>query len=87
MNPITASQTHLEKSKMSYAVHFYHAFSLGLVLIVAGIASVIHALCPFILPAYSANKVTRIFYRVVIKSANPDIQNFRKNEERSTSAT
>jgi len=80
MNPIQAAQEHLQKSKMGYFTHLYHALSLGLVLIYAGFASIIHALIPCIYAAYSANKVTRIFYRVVYKSANPDIQGYRKQE-------
>jgi hypothetical protein len=80
MNPIELSLAHIQKSKMGYFTHLYHAVSLGLVLIYAGIASIIHALIPCIYAAYSANKVTRIFYRVVYTSANPDIQGYRKQE-------
>jgi hypothetical protein len=80
MNPIQTAHEHLQKSKMGYFTHLYHAFSLGLVLIYAGLASIIHALIPCIYAAYSANKVTRIFYRVVYTSVNPDIQGYRKQE-------
>jgi hypothetical protein len=80
MNPIETAQNHLQKSKMSYLVHLYHALSLGIILIYAGIASIIHALLPCFFAAYSANKVSRIFYRVVDRSANPDIQGYRNQE-------
>jgi hypothetical protein len=80
MNPIQIAQEHLQKSKKTYFNHLYHASMLGLVLIYAGIASIIHALLPCFFAAYSANKVTRIFYRVVYTSANPDIQGYRKQE-------
>jgi hypothetical protein len=65
---------------MSYGVHLYYAFRLGLVLIYAGLASLVHAALPFLYPAYSAKKVIRIFVRVVLDSANPDIQNYLKRE-------
>lgn len=80
MNPITASQMHLQKSQKGYFDHFYHAFILGLVLIYAGIASILHAFLPFLFPAYSANKVTWMYIRVVLDSANPDIQGYRSQE-------
>jgi hypothetical protein len=53
---------------------------LGFVLIYAGIASIIHALLPCFFAAYSANKVTWIFYKVIYRSANPDIQAYREKE-------
>jgi hypothetical protein len=80
MNPIAASQKHLNKSQMGYFAHLYHAFRLGLVLIYAGIASILHAFLPFLFPAYSANKVTWMYIRVVLDSANPDIQGYRSQE-------
>ncbi len=80
MNPIAKSADHLNKSRMDYFVHFYHAFRLGFVLIYAGIASIIHAIFPFLFPAYSANKVTWMYIRVVLDSANPDIQGYNSQE-------
>jgi hypothetical protein len=80
MNIIHTSRVHLRKSQMSYGVHFYHAFRLGLILIYAGLASLVHAVCPFLYPAYSAKMVIAIFVRVVLDSANPDIQNYLKSE-------
>jgi hypothetical protein len=80
MNPIFQSKNHLRKSKMSYLIHFRHAFSLGSLLIIAGITSVIHAIFPFLFPDYSAKKVIRMHVRVVLNSANPDIQNYLARE-------
>lgn len=80
MNPIKSSQIHLKNSKMNYFVHFYQAFSLGFVLIYAGLMSVIHAIFPFLFPANSANKVSWMYIHIIIDSANPDIQAYRRQE-------
>jgi hypothetical protein len=80
MNPILDSKNHLEKSKMNYFIHFFQAFRLGLVLIWAGIASLVHAIFPFLFPAYSANKVSWMYIRVVIDSSNPDIKGYLAKE-------
>jgi hypothetical protein len=80
MSPFKRSAQHLNDSQMSYWVHFHHAFRLGFILIYAGLASLIHALCPFLYPAYSAKQVIRIFVNVVLDSLNPEIQNYLKSE-------
>lgn len=80
MNPISASKIHLNKSKMNYFAHCYQACSLGFVLIYAGILSIVHAVFPFLFPATSANKVTWMYIRVVLDSANPDIQGYMHQE-------
>jgi hypothetical protein len=67
---------------MGYFVHFWHAFRLGLILIYAGIVSLIHAVVPCLFPAYSAKKVIWIYIQVVLDSANPDIQIYLQEQLR-----
>ena len=80
MNPIKLSKDHLKASKTDYYAHLYQAFSLGFTLIYAGILSIIHSLLPFLFPASSANKVTRMYVRVILDSANPEIKAFNAQE-------
>lgn len=80
MNPITLSKDHLKASKTNYFAHLHQAFSLGFTLIYAGILSIIHSLLPFLFPASSANKVTWMYVRVILDSANPQIKAFNAQE-------
>lgn len=79
-NPITLSKHHLNQSQMTYFPHLYQAFSLGFVLIYAGIMSIIHAILPFLFPAKSAHQVTWMYVRVILDSKNPEIRKFKENE-------
>jgi hypothetical protein len=53
---------------------------LGFILIYAGILSIIHSLLPFLFPASSAKKVTWMYVRVILDSANPEIKAFNEKE-------
>ena len=80
MNPITLSKDHLKASNTNYFAHLYQAFTLGFILIYAGILSIIHSLLPFLFPASSANKVTWMYVRVILDSTNPEIKAFNAQE-------
>ena len=80
MNPITQSKDHLKASQTNYFAHLRQAFTLGFILIYAGILSIIHSLRPFLFPASSANKVTWLYVRVILDSANPEIKAFNAHE-------
>ncbi len=80
MNPIKLSKDHLKVSNTNYFPHLYQAFKLGFILIYAGIQSIIHSLLPFLFPASSANKVTWMYVRVILDSANPEIKAFNAQE-------
>ena len=47
---------HLRDKKKSYSSHFKFAFGAGIVLLLAGLASVIHAIFPDIFVGYSERK-------------------------------
>lgn len=47
---------HLKSRNIGYIPHFIFAFKAGMVLILAGLASIIHAFLPNILPSYSESK-------------------------------
>lgn len=51
---------HLEEKQQSYSLHFKFAFGAGIVLILAGIASIIHAILPNILTSYAFKKTTAL---------------------------
>jgi hypothetical protein len=86
MNPFTISKIHLKNSNTNYWRHFYQAFSLGLLLIWSGITSVIHAVFPFLYPAYSAKKVAWMYIRFVMDNPNPDLQAYLAEEMASRNA-
>ena len=44
---------HLQEQGFTYWAHFKFAFKAGILLILAGIASVIHAIVPDLLPGFS----------------------------------
>lgn len=49
--------SHLDDRKTSYWKHFYFAFGAGIVLLLAGLASIVHAILPNVLTGYSEKKV------------------------------
>ena len=80
MNPFKLSKDHLKASKTNYLSHLHQAFKLGFILIYAGILSIIHSLFPFLFATSSAKKVTWIYVRVILDSANPEIKEFNEKE-------
>ncbi len=51
---------HLSSRNQNYATHFRFAFGAGIVLLLAGMASIIHAIVPDILVGYSERKVMAV---------------------------
>ncbi len=47
---------HLQERSTNYWKHFLFAFGAGVVLILAGLASIVHAIVPSILPNYSEQR-------------------------------
>ena len=80
MNPFKLSKDHLKLSKMNYLAHLHQAFKLGFILIYAEILSIIHSLFPFLFATSSAKKVTWIYVRVTIDSANLKIKECNEKE-------
>jgi branched-subunit amino acid permease len=56
----TFAAKHLKEAGKSYMAHACFALSAGVLLVVAGVASIIHALIPALFPFYSANIVMRL---------------------------
>ena len=75
---VKKSKSHLKGSQMGYFQHFWHAFSLGWILIFNGISSIIHAFVPALFPGTAAFTTMRIFYKVCYNHPNPYFQHVRK---------
>lgn len=65
---------HLKKSNTTYTAHLVWAVYAGLVLIVTGIASIIHGLFPFLFEGTAAKTIINMFYRKLYNHPNPDYQ-------------
>ena len=74
---IKKSKAHLRGSQIDYLHHFWHAFSLGWILIFNGISSIIHAFIPAFFPGTAAFTTMRIFYKVCYNHPNPYFQHVR----------
>jgi hypothetical protein len=51
---------HLQQRNLSYREHFSFASRAGLILILAGIASIVHAVFPNVFTSYSERKTTEL---------------------------
>lgn len=51
---------HLKEKDTTYKEHFRFAFGAGLVLIIAGVASLVHAVFPNILTSYAYKKTVAL---------------------------
>lgn len=81
--PLVKSSTeHLRLSKMSYVQHFRHAFTLGWILILNGLSSLVHAFVPGLFPGTAAKTTMRIFYKVCYNHPNPHFQKVRLEYKR-----
>lgn len=74
---VEQSQRHLALSRMTWSQHFWHAFSLGWILIANGLSSIIHAFIPALFPGTAAKTTMRIFYKVCYAHPNPHFQTYR----------
>jgi hypothetical protein len=72
MNFIKKSLDHLDDSNKNYKSHLYGAIKNGLLLIIAGLISIIHGLFPFLFKGFSAKTIINIYY---------DELHFHKNKE------
>ena len=61
---------HLKTQKLSYREHFGFAWNAGIVLIVAGLASLIHAVFPNVLATYSEKKTKALARLANIRHSN-----------------
>jgi len=56
---------HLRDVNMRYFQHLRHAWRTGLVMILAGVACIIHGLLPFMLRRVASRAVSRLYYRLI----------------------
>lgn len=68
------SALHLQESKITYWQHFSFAIIAGFKLIVAGIASLIHAIIPQWFPGLAAYTVIELYKQRLEEHPNPDYQ-------------
>jgi hypothetical protein len=61
---------HLRSRNVSYTNHFRFAVGAGIVLMLAGLASIIHAVIPAVLTGYSERKVTALARLARQRNAN-----------------
>lgn len=65
---------HLRGSRTTYVPHFRQAFSLGWILILNGISSMVHAVIPAFFPGTAAFTTMRLFYKFCHDHPNPYFQ-------------
>lgn len=63
---------HLKARKLSYWPHFKFAFGAGLVLITAGVISIMHACFPDFMSSYAERKTLALARLARIKNAKRD---------------
>ena len=78
---VRQSREHIEASHMGYFEHMWHAFSLGWILIVVGLSSLVHAFIPVLYPGTAAKEVMRIFYKYCLDHPSPVFQAARRKFE------
>lgn len=60
---------HLRARNIAYWPHFKFAFSAGIVLILAGVVSIIHAIFPNFMPSYAEQKTQALARLARMKNA------------------
>jgi hypothetical protein len=68
---IQRSKEHLEESKTNYISHFTFAVYAGVLLILAGLASIIHAIIPGVLRGSAAYVVIKLYKDRLENHPNP----------------
>lgn len=84
MNFIERSERHLKLSEVTYIDHLKWAIKSGFILIVIGIASIIHGIAPFLFEGTTAKKVIEIFYQHLYNHPNPEYQVIIREEFKKT---
>lgn len=67
---------HLETNQVSYPQHFIFAIKAGVLLVYAGITSLIHAINPAWFDGTPAKIVARLYKGRIENHPNPDYRNF-----------
>jgi len=67
---------HLLERRLSYLKHFWFAWNAGCVLIIAGVASLVHAFFPDLLVSYSERKCQALARLSRIRKLHHEKQNF-----------
>lgn len=75
-----SSKEHLSKSQETYLNHASWAFLAGIQLIVAGVASLIHALIPGWFQGTAAKTVIDLYHKRLINHPNKEYQNYIKDK-------
>ena len=65
---------HLKKSNTTYTAHLKWAVYAGSVLIITGLASIVHGIFPFLFEGTAAKTIINLFYRRLYNHPNPDYQ-------------
>lgn len=65
---------HLKKSNTTYTAHLKWAVYAGSVLIITGLASILHGFFPFLFEGTAAKTIINLFYRRLYNHPNPDYQ-------------
>jgi hypothetical protein len=73
---ITKIQQHLKTNKISLKDHFVLAIWAGVLLIYAGVASIIHAFIPVLFDGVPAKIVSKIYNKRIKDHPNPEYRNF-----------
>lgn len=71
---------HLKESDMTMSYHCRHGLVNGFRLIIAGIASIIHAVLPFWFKSYSPKVVIRLYYEIKNRKHIQQLMKEVKNE-------
>lgn len=64
---------HLKSRNVGFIKHFYFAWNAGVILIVAGFASLIHAMFPEVLTGYSERKTMALARLARIRQRKPKV--------------
>jgi hypothetical protein len=68
---------HLKINKISFIDHFVLAVWSGVLLIYAGMASIIHAFFPFLFDGTPARIVSKLYFKRIKDHPNPEYRDFK----------
>lgn len=74
------SKQHLEDSETTYLEHMIFAIKAGFMLLIAGVASIIHAILPQLFPGTAAFTVIRLYKQRLENHPNPIYKEKIKDE-------
>lgn len=69
---IKAIKKHLEVNQITFINHFMFAIKAGVLLLYAGVASIIHAICPALFDGVPSRIVANLYHGRIKNHPNPE---------------